>query len=57
MRRLYCMERKMDGDPLFAQMYCEKIEDFVTKGYAFKMNADDAAKHSDRTDSTSLILL
>ncbi|XP_058839826.1 uncharacterized protein LOC131695375 [Topomyia yanbarensis] len=48
LRRLQIMERKMDGDPKFAEMYCKKINDYLQKGVAsgnkFRLVMDAKAK-------------
>ncbi|XP_062713794.1 uncharacterized protein LOC115264526 [Aedes albopictus] len=37
LRRLQMIEKKMDSDPEFAEKYCSKIQDYVDKGYARKL--------------------
>jgi len=37
LNRLQSMEKKMDKNPLFAEKYCEKIDEYVSKGYAHKL--------------------
>lgn len=39
--RLRCTERKMDSNPDFAKEYCDKIEEYVRKDYAEKVNERD----------------
>ena len=41
LRRLYCMERKMDSDQNFATQYCLKIQDYVNKGYARQFEPEE----------------
>lgn len=40
-KRLEQMEYKMDKNSVFAQKYCEKINDYVTKGYARRLVGDE----------------
>lgn len=47
-RRLELMERKMDRNDSFAQQYCEKINDYVTKNYAKKLEGNEL-KEDDHT--------
>ena len=49
LRRLYYTERKMDKDVNFADAYCQKIEEYVQKGYARKLTATEAAIQSPKT--------
>ncbi|CAG7667006.1 unnamed protein product, partial [Allacma fusca] len=39
LRRLHCLERKMDRDPEFADQYIAKMEDFINKGYAVMVSS------------------
>jgi hypothetical protein len=48
MRRLQCVERRMVQDRNFRQQYCEKIQDYVDKGYARKLSPDEAAVENPR---------
>ncbi|XP_055605435.1 uncharacterized protein LOC129753627 [Uranotaenia lowii] len=41
LRRLKVMEKKMDADPEFADQYCNKIEDYLQKGYARKLTGPE----------------
>ena len=41
LRRLQIIEKKMDADPKFAEQYCQKIQDYLDKGYARKLDADE----------------
>ncbi|XP_062714295.1 uncharacterized protein LOC115268175 [Aedes albopictus] len=38
LRRLQCMEKKMDTDSQFADKYCQKIQEYLDKGYARKLD-------------------
>lgn len=38
LKRLFCMERKMSKNEEFAKQYCEKIAEYVQKGYARKLD-------------------
>ena len=49
LHRLHCMERKMDKDEAFAKLYCEKINEYLDKGYAFKLNYSDAMAVTKKT--------
>ena len=49
MRRLWIMEKKMDRDAKLAAMCCEKIEDYLKKGYARKLSRAEAAVVKPRT--------
>ncbi|XP_065086764.1 uncharacterized protein LOC135708586 [Ochlerotatus camptorhynchus] len=40
LRRLQITEKKMDTDPDFADNYCSKIQDYVEKGYARKLEPE-----------------
>lgn len=42
MKRLFCMERKMDKDERFADQYCAKIDEYVSKNYASKLAVPEA---------------
>jgi transposase InsO family protein len=44
--RLKCQERKMDRDASFSKLYCEKMEEYVDKGFIFKMTAEQIATAS-----------
>ncbi|CAG7723450.1 unnamed protein product, partial [Allacma fusca] len=37
-KRLTSLEMKMDRNPEFSKKYCEKMQDFLDKGYARKLN-------------------
>lgn len=37
LRRLYCLERKLDKNPEMAVQYCDKIDEYLQKGYASKI--------------------
>ena len=41
LKRLSTIERKMDADQNYAEKYCAKIEDYVTKGYAKKLELEE----------------
>ena len=41
LRRLKIMERKMDADEKFADFYYGRIQEYVQKGYARKLNRDE----------------
>lgn len=38
LRRLECLERKMDKNDDFGRQYCAKINDYVSKGYASRVD-------------------
>ena len=40
LRRLHCEEKKMDRDPKYAEQYCGKIEEAITKGYCRKVSEE-----------------
>ncbi|XP_065092176.1 uncharacterized protein LOC135713026 [Ochlerotatus camptorhynchus] len=44
LRRLQITEKKMDSDPDFAEKYCSKIQDYVEKGYARKLEPEELAE-------------
>jgi len=41
LKRLTSVERKMDTDPKFAEKYREKISEYLTKGFAKKLQPDE----------------
>ncbi|WP_253302436.1 DUF1759 domain-containing protein [Wolbachia endosymbiont of Psylliodes chrysocephala] len=41
LNRLFCNERKMDKDLEFGKAYCEKIEDYLNKGYLKNVTNND----------------
>ncbi|XP_055543499.1 uncharacterized protein LOC129729046 [Wyeomyia smithii] len=41
LRRLAIIEKKMDADQKFAEQYCQKIEDYIEKGYARKLRTEE----------------
>ncbi|XP_058837502.1 uncharacterized protein LOC131693593 [Topomyia yanbarensis] len=41
LRRLQTMEKKMDADPDFAEKYCQKIQEYLDKGYARKLAPEE----------------
>ena len=41
LKRLYCVERKMDKDAKFAEKYAQNLEAYMLKGYAKKLTAED----------------
>jgi transposase InsO family protein len=47
--RLKQMERKMDRNPEFAKEYCQRIEEYVTKGFAKVLSPEEARKESEKT--------
>lgn len=49
LKRLYCLERKMDKDADFAKQYSDKIVDYIEKGYARKLSHAEAATTNDKT--------
>lgn len=49
LNRLKCMERKMDKNANFAAKYCEKIEEYLKKGYVKKLSPAEAAYESPKT--------
>lgn len=44
MKRLEKIEEKMDADEKFAESYCAKIQDYIEKGYATKLNSDEVTE-------------
>lgn len=46
LQRLRVMEKKMDDDPLFAEKYCQKIQDYIDKGYARKLESHELSETS-----------
>ncbi|XP_058817877.1 uncharacterized protein LOC131681183 [Topomyia yanbarensis] len=46
LRRLQIIEKKMDSNPEFAERYCNKIQDYVDKGYARKLEPEEIAETS-----------
>ncbi|XP_035714129.1 uncharacterized protein LOC118438289 [Folsomia candida] len=49
-RRLMSMERKMDRDPEFMKSYCNKIEEYLSKGYARILSPEEAATTTNKTN-------
>ncbi|XP_073827967.1 uncharacterized protein isoform X1 [Musca autumnalis] len=49
LRRLQGIETKMKKDESLAKWYNEKIDEYVSKGYARKLNADEASIVNERT--------
>ena len=49
LQRLWCMKRKMDRDEKFADAYCDKINEYVAKGYAVKLTKEEAEKTTGKT--------
>jgi len=49
LRRLRCMEKKMDQDSTFAELYCQKIEEYLEKGYARKLTVAQASVETPHT--------
>ena len=47
--RLRSLERKMDKDAGYAHQYAEKIDDYVNKGYARRLDQQEIAKEDGRT--------
>lgn len=43
LRRLHFIEKKMDSDPALSKEYCDKIENYLTKGYARKLPREEMA--------------
>lgn len=41
LRRLQTMEKKMDADPDFAEKYCQKMQEYLDKGYARKLAPEE----------------
>ncbi|XP_058448625.1 uncharacterized protein LOC131428593 [Malaya genurostris] len=41
LRRLQIIEKKMDTNPDFAERYCGKIQDYIDKGYARKLEPEE----------------
>lgn len=37
LKRLHCLERKLDKNPEMAAQYCDKIDEYLQKGYASKI--------------------
>lgn len=46
LRRLTLIEKKMDCDENYANLYCNKIQEYVDKGYAKKLNEDEVPRSS-----------
>ncbi|CAG7701925.1 unnamed protein product, partial [Allacma fusca] len=53
MRRLKCIERRMDKDLQFAVRYSAKINEFIEKGYARELTVAEAEMESPRTNYMS----
>jgi len=49
MRRLKLLDNQMDKDPVFADLYCAKIEEYVQKGFCRKLSTSEAAEDDGRT--------
>ena len=49
LRRLWSVEKKMDKDQSFADQYIKKIEDYISKGYARKLDSKEAEVEGDKT--------
>ncbi|XP_062537796.1 uncharacterized protein LOC134206123 [Armigeres subalbatus] len=46
LRRLQTIEKKMDSNPEFAEKYCSKIQDYIDKGYARKLEPEELSEKS-----------
>ena len=44
-----CVECKMDHDPVNAEQYCAKVEDYLVKGYAIVLTKAEVAKEGSQT--------
>lgn len=49
LQRLGGVERKMSRDPAYAQQYCEKIKDYIAKGYAYRLSPEEAQQRTAKT--------
>jgi hypothetical protein len=49
LRRLHLMERKMDKDPEFAQVYKKKFDEYEEKGFIRKLSTEEASISTPRT--------
>ena len=49
LKRLYCVESKMDKDTKFAEKYTENLEAYMLKGYAKKLTAEEVKTVTLRT--------
>ncbi|XP_059218365.1 uncharacterized protein LOC131994991 isoform X1 [Stomoxys calcitrans] len=48
LKRLYSIERKMAKDREYATQYCDKINDYIKKGYARKLSQEEIENASER---------
>lgn len=49
LHRLKCQERKMDKDRTFAEAYCQKIKEYVDKGFIRKLDKGEIVTRHSRT--------
>ena len=49
LRRLTIVGKKMASDSEYAKEYCEKIEEYLEKGYARILSEEEASKRSNKT--------
>ncbi|XP_044745202.1 uncharacterized protein LOC123307065 [Coccinella septempunctata] len=47
--RLHGIERKLDRDPILAEEYCRKIDEYSNKNYVKKLSVEEAAQTHNRT--------
>jgi Pao retrotransposon peptidase/Protein of unknown function (DUF1759)/Family of unknown function (DUF5641)/Integrase zinc binding domain len=47
--RLKLMERKMDRDPDFARQYCQRIQEYESKGFARRLTPQEAEVENSKT--------
>ena len=48
-KRLRYIEKKMDKDPLYANVYCNKMDEYIKKNYLRKLTKEEAATLSPKT--------